>query len=378
MIKITLKRLFGKKHISNPDEKSAAETTLDESQMKEDEGDSISQKFDLYFASSFLPHTNVAKKDVTTRGSKRKSVHWKAFMDAKEMLVPPLPPHNARARSETSPSHYPVENENDYRILPTNLIDAFQSEVEVSVTMLTNEFTEWTTASATDSASNSEENKYTALKTAMGIFTFGNALIDTVDESQSDFNQMLSRMSSETKSMPLTNPFSDETMTSSWLISEMNGAAEVEGTSADGEATVPKTIDDAINYLSNLKVTADETPDTSRSSDDTYGSTSASVYLKYVTSKMGSIAKALSEAAEEATEKTSEHCQTQVISLLECTDTTNNGAVNDSVETSYSPLDRSWFSVNKDSDSVSKLSLSTEENELSLSMISVTHEEMCF
>uniref|UniRef100_A0A7S4AX13 Uncharacterized protein n=1 Tax=Pseudo-nitzschia australis TaxID=44445 RepID=A0A7S4AX13_9STRA len=410
--RLRLKGLFGKKDNVNPHEtklikdenRSIDDTTVGESPIKEKESDSYSQEFDVYFASSFLPHVNVAENDATDRGSKKNSVHWKAFMDAEKMLIPPSPPKKARARKETLNYQYPTNNEREGKIRPTNLTKAFQNEVVTAITPFVEQNKHFITAvqsppktivAMTDKPKESPPNP---LNKAKDLFTFDGDLVDTVDKSQGDFNKMLNKMSSETRTIQLTNPFSNESIVSSHLKSEMNGTIETEGETTETDMPFPRTMKGIAKYFSQLQIGPDETSDASFSCEDTYGTTGTTVFQELVRSK-DAIAKLFSSMASEPTQRNpmQPSCQTNIWSFLDCanTDTLVNKVGQDrSKDLSNSPLDHSWFSVYEDSDTISKLSLPTESYyDVSLSMVSEVspiirptidpmartgHDEMCF
>ena len=90
----TLIRFLLKQPI-NDDSHSTSDSTADLSPIKGGENDSrYDDKFDLYFASAYLPHISVGERDDLDRLVESPSLHCQAFEEAGEMEVPPSPPQN--------------------------------------------------------------------------------------------------------------------------------------------------------------------------------------------------------------------------------------------------------------------------------------------
>jgi len=382
--------------------------------VKEEEDDSLDDReFETFFDSHLLAHANDDRRGITSRGSRKNSFKYRALVDDKKVSVPPLPAQNSRGRNKTPSSHHPAKSKRKSTststststngILPQKLFDEFQNEIEISAPMAdidSNESSPNDTTSTSilgiESPDESEEHETSVLKNIFDLFKFDISSMDKVDESQTDFNRMLSRMPSASRDVPVATPFGDDSNSiASWSGSEMIVTVEMEDETTDSETTTSGTIDrviaylshlrrqtgnashassktihQTIKYLSRLRRNVDETYET-HSSEYTHGTTGASICLNEVKNGMTTLAKTLSSAADEATVKTVEHFQENGVcsSIMKCTNNSSNVAVDQSVETYYSPLDRSWFIVDNDSDTISKLSQPNEEN---------MFEEYCF
>ena len=320
------------------DTASFSETTAELSPVKGEESDSYDDKFDLYFASSYLPHMPVSNKDDLNELEGKPSIHFKAFLEASEMEVPPVPPQKARTRRQYSM----VESGNVLR--PINLSNSFSKNV------------------------NTERQSNTINKTKEHLRSIGNELIEAVEHSHADFNLMLKRMSSEKKSINLKNRLTEPQdppaippVESKTIESPADVVDEATSETTSKKSTVPKTMGEIKEYLSQFRAAA------STSFDD---QESYRKYHQLFKSKMEAFTKTLSSVAPDAREASST-CEANMCNFMEVAEEILNPTLNQSgYVSSTTPLNQSWFEVDDDSDSVSKLTMPFHHSELSVSALS--------
>lgn len=193
--------------------------------------------------------------------------------------------------------------------------------------------------------------------------SFGNDVIDRVENSHSDFNIMLKKISSEKK---LMNRFSE-------LAEKRSSVLKAED--AAKKAKVTKAMNDIKCYLSQLRAgaaTPTEQPEEPKVSEE-----SAKNFQELFKIKMDSLAKTLSSVAPDVTEASSvvqSSCEANLCSIMEFADDLMNPTLDESGYASPSPLEHSWFTVDDDSDSVSKLSVPYLDSEYSRRSLE-TYEE---
>jgi len=376
--------------------------TDEESPIKQQQNDneSFDMKFDRYFASSFLPSDNNTDNDMDTDIDDRNNnnhndgLHRRAFVGAKEMKFPPPPPQQVRVRKQIpcydrytlskaggnyiddnivlptnlSPTFQneveAIQKTNDEAgqndsdddiILPTNLSSTFQNKVE-AIQKTNDEIGKQQPTSCTltadssvsvsvkdDNTNQSQEPFKDNMNAAINLVTFGDDLIHTVDENQSELYSMFEMMKTETKRIKLMNPCSHKGVT-----------AEEVGIDAAGNEDAKE-----VNKIHMTVI------DESRSLEGKSKGNKSNMYQqaddlsKLLKSKVGSIRKKLSTIAAET------NCREHLCSILDCAESCNTTAYDDfAADTSTSPLDHSWLSYNNDSDSVSKL---TAPHDLNLS-----------
>lgn len=285
----------------------------------------------------------VSNKDDLNKLEGKPSIHFKAFVEASEMEVPPVPPQKARTRR-----HFSMKVESGNALRPTNLSNAFAKSV------------------------NTERQSNTINKTKEHLRSIGNELIEAVEHSHADFNLILKRMSSEKKSTNLKNRFTEpqdppaippvesKTIESpTEVVAEASPEATSETTST--KSTVPKTLAEIKEYLSQFRAAA------STSFDD---QESYRKYHQLFKSKMEAFTKTLSSVAPDAREASST-CEANMCNFMEVAEEILNPTLNQSgYVSSTTPLNQSWFEVDDDSDSVSKLTMPFHHSELSVSALS--------
>ncbi|VEU44740.1 unnamed protein product [Pseudo-nitzschia multistriata] len=289
------------------------------------------------------------------------------------MAIPPSPPKLVRTRKQPLPNGYATNKAHKTESTPTSPRNSSQNEVQVPCVPLENDYNNLTTDVQAPPeeivAEKANESPSNALNTTAELLSFDDDLIDTVDKSQADFNKMLDRMSSESKSIRMMNPFSDETVLMSLP----------EAGTAESESMISKPMGGIVKYFSKLKAAVGETSNPSHDGEGdtcTYGTTATSVYPELLKTKMDSIAKAFCSVELESTAKNSELPTNHLCTFIECTDPTNDipmGTLPEHLHAPLnlnSPLNRSWFSLNEDSDSISKLSMPIGTNDMDLSVTS--------
>ena len=258
------------------------------------------------------------------------SIHYQAFTEASGMKVPPPTPQKVRTRRRTPIS----KGESGSVIRPTNLSHYFAQNT------------------------NPQRPSTTINKTKQQILSFGNDLIEAVEHSNSDFNLMLERMSSEKKStIKLKSRLSKQDAPEP---KKIENPAEPIVASNNKKSTVPKTMDDIKGYISQLRAGAA----TSSESNDSYKK-----YQQLFKSKLGSIGKILSSVTPDVTQASSS-CEANMCNFMEVAEELMNPTLNQSGYVSSTPLDQSWLEFDDDSDSVSKLTMPFNHSELSMSMLS--------
>ena len=194
------------------------------------------------------------------------------------------------------------------------------------------------------------------------VISFGNDLVDAVEHSHSDFNLMLKRMSSEMKSFNPKCPFTELTEKNSPVHApQKTRVANKPDSSSTKKNKVPKTMNEIKSYLYEFTAGPSTATGPEKSPEEDEPSKN---YQKLFKTKMDSIAKSLSAV----------DCEANFCSIMEIADDIISPTLPQSGYQSSSPLDKSWFTVEDDSDSVSKLSMPWHNSELSTCAMSTTSE----
>lgn len=206
------------------------------------------------------------------------------------------------------------------------------------------------------------------------VISFGNDLVDAVEHSHSDFNLMLKRMSSEMKSLNPKSPLTGSAEKNSPVPApEKTGVAtEPDSSSTTKKSKVPKTMNEVKSYLFELRAgpsmaTVSEKPSKKPAAGEE--EEPSKNYQNLFKTKMDSITKALSALDCQSS------CEANLSSIMDITNNIIDPTLPQSGYQSSSPLDKSWFSMEDDSDSVSKLSMPWHNGELNTSAMSAMSAE---
>jgi len=266
------------------------------------------------------------------------------------MEVPPAPPQKARTRLQ-----YSRKAESGSVLRSTNLSNAFAKNIK------------------------KERQSKTINKTKEHLRSIGNELIEAVEHSQADFNLIIKRMSSEKNAMNLKNPFTEkQDPPASSAIEPRTTENDVEASQeatpepVHKKTTVPKTMGDIKEYLSQLRASTSTVKpcETEEEKNKKYQEELYKKYHQIFKSKMGSFAKTLSSVAPDVAQASS-NCETNICNFMEVAEELINPTLDQSgYFSSSTPLNQSWFEVDDDSDSVSKLTMPLHFSELSVSALS--------
>mmetsp|Transcript_69086 Transcript_69086/g.140477 ORF Transcript_69086/g.140477 Transcript_69086/m.140477 type:complete len:417 (-) Transcript_69086:256-1506(-) len=375
--RLRLKNFFGRKEdddrgsIKSISTESRTEATVNESPLQGEEGDFYNDKFDIYISSSFLPHVSIDEKDDIDLLAENPSLHWKAFSKAKRMAIPPYPPQKARTRKQNLAAQYPLSRaEIRSSLEPRSLAKMFQSESETN--SLPNSITHTKQGPTTPPIKVHPQAKYNTKE----FLSFGDDLIDTVVQSQSDFNAMLEKMSLEADCLHQKNPVSEDSVTLSSPKTEIEIATATKCDSKRKTTAIPKTMRDIKSYLSQLKAGAGPVSNNTVSHDKSLCTAGAVNYTNILRSRMTSMAKSLSSVGPDMTPETSDQstelpstCHGNMCLVMEWAEILSNSRRDQVYEEPPSPLEHTWLDVNDDSDSVSKLTVPFP-NDMSQSMFS--------
>jgi len=398
--RLRLRNIFRKKEdgdhdnkkIFNYETRSLSDTTSsDLSPIKGEEDDSYGDKFNVYFASSFLPHISIAKKDDLDVLVENPSIHCQAFVEAGEMEVPPSRPQKARTRKQPSRDQSSPSNLESVIVhRPTIPTNAFANRLEATNTTLITVVQQRPTAVPTNAPI--EPQAKAATKAKQQLISFRNELIESVEHSQSDFNLMLKRIASDAKGTSLKDRLAERIEKS--LLTKSQKTEDVNESNIENDlkkTKAPKTMNDIKSYLSHLRQsrvgvgthrgTAADKPSASEESSSS-GNAGTKNYQELFKSKMGSLAKTLSSVAPNVKHATSAiqssfELQIQMCSLLVCTDDMLDPMEHEPIFVSNSFLSspNSWISMDEDSDSVSKLTMPFYTSELSMGTMSFDEYE---
>jgi hypothetical protein len=199
------------------------------------------------------------------------------------------------------------------------------------------------------------------------VISFGNDMVDAVEHSHSDFNFILKRMSSEKKSINPKSVFPEpaEKNTPVPQPEKTEVATEPDSSSITKKSKVPKTMDEIKCYLSQLRAGASTPSEKPAAGEEHEPSTN---YQQLFKTKIDSIAKNLSAVDMQSS------CEANLCSIMEFADDLINPTLNQSGYVSPFPLKKSWFSMEDDSDSVSKLSMPWHNSELSTGALSTVSD----
>jgi hypothetical protein len=379
------------------------ESPIKHQQEHDDDNDSIDPKFDRYFPDSFLLFNdteinckinninanNEMPTSTSASGGVNGGIHWQAFADAKVTKIPPPPPQKARVRKQTLlRDQCPLSKvRNDSIIIsPTNLSPTFQNESEKNDNSNTIEkkmdsanikieqqqdqsasaayATMAVVAAAMEDKNNNKQSTQEPkpfkdnINAAVKLVCFGDDLIHTVDENQSDLYSMLEKMKSETKSMKHAI---DIAFTKDEGKSDNNDGGDYTADENE-ENGIPLTIIDKLyrrsGCASSLGETKSKTSNRKHPDDETNGDADADAddLSRILRIKLDSLGKTMSSmAAETNVSSITKNARGHFCAMLDCADSLSKAALDNSTDID-SPLDQSWFSYNdNDSDSVSKL-----------------------
>ena len=299
--------------------------TADLSPIKgENDDDTHDDRFDLKFV-TYLPHFPTSEKKGIDR-------HSKSSDSARNIKVPPPSPQRARTRRQ------PKSKIPDTSILrPRNQSPALSMNPP------------------------SEQKHELVNKTKQHLVSLRNDFVEAVENTHSDFNKVLRRMSSDKKSRILKNRLNRHSEES-----ELKPSAPVlekkECPATNSKKTqVPKSMDHIKCYLSQLKGMASE-----RSSTQEVSPTN---YQQIFKSKLDSIAKTLFPDVSSIPS-----CEAHFTSIIEFADELINPPLDKTGFTASTNLDEYWLNLDE-SDSVSKLSMPFQSfhnsrSELTMSIVS--------
>lgn len=350
------------KPTEDDDNRSISDTTADLSPSKGEEDDLDKDRFDIYFASSYLPHVPVDEKDELDLLVEKPSIHSQAFAEAGEMEVPPLPPLKARTRKKSTCDQFrssKVYSGSSLRSI--NLMNTFNNVSEITKNKASNVMKQRATAVPTTVVIEGQPKDLNNAK--QHLITFGNDLIDAVEHTHSDFNLMLKRISSDKKSLKSKKMFSVQAELGPPVqILEKPVAVETNPEDTQSKTKVPKTMDDIKSYLFQLRAGAGTVSE--KSSSCSQSNTGTKNYQQLFKTKMDSIAKTLSSVAPEEVQTS---CEAHMCSIMEFADDFMSPTMTQTGYTSSTPLVHTLLIPDEDSDSVSKLTLPFYTSEQSMS-----------
>lgn len=329
------------------------ESPIKQQEHDDDDDDSIDTKFYRYFA-----------------GGDNGGIHWQSFADAKVDKIPPPPSQKARARKQFLRDQYhPLSKVRNDSII-SNIVEKKMDNANIETEQQRqhqSSSTAYATMAVVAAAMEDNNNKRQStqepepfkdnINAAVKLVCFGDDLIHTVDENQSNLYSMLERMKSETKSMQLAM---DIAFTKDGSKSDNKDGDYTADENENEEHKIPLTIIDRLSCRSrgagSLGETNSKTSNRKHPDDETNGDGDADDLSRLLRSKLGSLGKTMSSmAAETNVSSITKNAHGHFCAILDCADSLGKAAFDNSTDID-SPLDQSWFAYNdNDSDSVSKL-----------------------